>query len=850
MSSVSLRRALAGLALALASCFALASTASAESEGPYHHCAVKQQDKTVWCWGYGAYGALGPAVGKFDDPGLGILDLMKPAPVQVTGVSGARSVTAFGLSSCALLEDGHVQCWGQDPLKDGSNDPNDTVVTVPGVENAVKIAANGDHICAVISSGSILCWGNNSYGQLGDGTTADSAPVPVTNITDAIDVAISRDHSCALLADRTVRCWGRGGDGQLGDGGSSDSAVPVIAQNVSGATSIAASGNASCVTRDSLDTFCWGSGFGGGAVLPGFTDAARVFMGSVGGCVLQTAGTVLCSGDNQGGTLHNGTLEGSQNFEPAQVLGIGDAVDVQVGGLSNCATHANGDVSCWGMGVYGELGTGRQGFATSTTPVPGLAGAVDVAGSNSGYCASKSGEVFCWGRNSSQRFGGSPANALWTPVAVPELAGATGLEMRGSSICGIDSGTVVCNSSAGLAGGSVTDAVDVAVGGDFGCAVRSGGTVSCWGNNGYGQLGDGTNDPSALTQVTGISDATAVSAGYDWACARLQSGSVQCWGNTGYAGQLGDGEAQSSTVPVTVSNLSDATAIAAGTSSTCALRATGAVVCWGSDSSGPLGNSAGGDQDEPGPVTGIGDAAAIFGNKSTFCARRQTGAVSCWGEKGLVGLPEPDGSLDDLQTPIDVPSLAGYGDLVIAQDTGCGIAPSGQLRCWGINETGQLGDGLMPDGHGPQPVPHKVIGFGGAAGPEDDDPTPGPRGDDGGSHEAPPVAEPPAADTPFTLPPLPKSRIAVPQLRLSGRTLTFTNYRVQRSGKGCPKSVQVTVKAGSTTTRKSLRVAPSGGLCLVKSARVALKTAPKSVRLGLAGRGVQRRSVVVKRSAS
>src|SRR5438270_3879550 len=137
--------------------------------------------------------------------------------------------------------------------------------------------------------------------------------------------------------------------------------------------------------------------------------------------------------------------------------------------------------------------------------------------------------------------------------------------------------------------GAPAHRIRLAAAGSHACAILDDGTVACWGNNDYGQLGDGTfttrTSPVAVTNLSGV---VSIAAGAFSTCAIVGSGAVRCWGNN-FDGQLGTGGVVSSATPEAVVGLTNAISVAAGSAHTCAARSDGTVLCWGDNSFGQLG---------------------------------------------------------------------------------------------------------------------------------------------------------------------------------------------------------------------------------------------------------------------
>jgi alpha-tubulin suppressor-like RCC1 family protein len=261
-----------------------------------------------------------------------------------------------------------------------------------------------------------------------------------------------------------------------------------------------------------------------------------------------------------------------------------------------------------------------------------------------------------------------------------------------------------------------TGTASLSVGNHHACVVTAAGGVQCWGENSFGQIGNGTQTNAPLpVDVTGLtSGVEAVSAGGAHTCALTVSGGVQCWGYNGY-GQLGDGTFTNRPTPVDLPGLtSGIAAVSAGGNHTCALTTGGGVKCWGLNASGQLGDGSMTNSPAPLDVTGLtsGVAAVSAGQLSHSCALTAGGGVTCWGanDNGQLG----NDSTAPSGTPVDVSGLTSD---VAAVSTGalhtCVLTTGAGLKCWGDNFFGQLGDTTTDDAGTPVDVSGLTSGVAG-----------------------------------------------------------------------------------------------------------------------------------------
>jgi alpha-tubulin suppressor-like RCC1 family protein len=224
------------------------------------------------------------------------------------------------------------------------------------------------------------------------------------------------------------------------------------------------------------------------------------------------------------------------------------------------------------------------------------------------------------------------------------------------------------------------------------CARLLTGALDCWGNGSDGQLGDGSNSGSDVPAgVRGITNATGVTSGNYNFCARLSTGGLDCWGN-GFNGQLGDGSGNNSDVPVPVAKITGVKAVSNSGSSVCAVLSSGNVDCWGYNGSGQLGDGTTANSDVPVTVLGITNATAVAGNivGGSFCAVLSTGQLKCWGFNGFGELG--NGTTTSFTVPVSVEHISTAASLIGGNNDFCGLLSSEHLECWGNGAWGQLGD--------------------------------------------------------------------------------------------------------------------------------------------------------------
>jgi alpha-tubulin suppressor-like RCC1 family protein len=352
-------------------------------------------------------------------------------------------------------------------------------------------------------------------------------------------------------------------------------------------------------------------------------------------------------------------------------------MQLALAGMLACALRPEGTVFCWGSNANGEAGVGLG----DGRPVPAptrveITDAVSVAVGGTHACvASADGSVRCWGSN---QFG--------------ELGiGMTG----GPSLLKPDTPVQFMN-----------DAIAVAAGANFTCALHRTKSVSCWGSNEASQIGNGNTASAPEPTPANVNTKepfVQIVAGDRHACGLRENGMVMCWG-TNVVGQLGTDGVGSSSVPLPVGGstnpLSSVARLAAGANHTCALLTTGGVACWGSNSDGQLGSTIATKTftANPLPIAGLEDATSIgAGGQHTCAVRKNGGIVVCWGrasdgELGTGLTPDADVTVD---SPAMVTGLQAAVGVAAGGGFSCAVTSGAGVLCGGNNDAGELGDGTI-----------------------------------------------------------------------------------------------------------------------------------------------------------
>lgn len=706
----------------------------------YSHVCVILDNGSVKCWGSGTSGKLGQGNTSTLGDGAGEMGDSLPTVNLGTGRT-ALQIRAGMVSTCALLDNGSVKCWGSGihgllgqgnttTLGDGGGEMGDSLpaVNLGTGRTALQISVGDSHSCALLDNSTVKCWGDGTHGalgsentnKLGDGAGEMGDSLPVVNLgtgRSALQIMASSEYTCALLDNSKIKCWGGNTFGELGLGhgnvigdGAGEMGDSLATVDVGTGRSILqlptsnTGGVNTCAILDDSSIKCWGTNLNG-QLGQGHTDQLGDGAGEMGD---NLAAIKLGKSKSRLQKIKTNFIPGLPRYKNFPMVSVGKD--------HSCAILVNGSVKCWGLNLSGELGlghtnslgyqAGEMGDHLNTVNLGTGRTALQIAVGTNHTCALlDNSTVKCWGGNASGQLGLGHTNNL-----------GDGPGEMGDSLSAVNLGTG-------------RSAIQIVAATGTTCAILDNASVKCWGVNSSGQLGlghtnslgDGGGEMGdslpAIDLGTGRK-ALSIASSVGSTCAILDNSTVKCWGvnfngklGQGHSNNLGDGagEMGDSLPAISLGTGRFATQVAVGDYHVCAILDNSTVKCWGYNAQGQLGqghtNSLGDGGGEMGDSLAAIDlgtgrfAIQVSIGKAHSCALLDNASVKCWGlgNRGQLGqgatasLGDGGSEMGDSLPAIDIGSGHFVSQISMGYDISCVVQDDSLLKCWGYDAEGQLG---------------------------------------------------------------------------------------------------------------------------------------------------------------
>ena len=396
-----------------------------------------------------------------------------------------------------------------------------------------------------------------------------------------------------------------------------------------------------------------------------------------------------------------GTSTIRYEFVPVDSSTAGTHTSVLATGSGHsCAILDNGSAMCWGHDNYGQLGDGgdttNRNKPTTYVSIEGGQSVTQIYAKQSRTCiVLNDNTASCWGFNEDGQAGDNSTNRYKSPSAEVQFPDGKRVKSMGMGL-------------------------------KHTCAILEDDTLTCWGLDSHGALGNGNSDTSdkyTPQTITTPSDRKVVKVepGATHTCILLDDGGVMCWGRDNL-GQLGNGDT-SDTIHAPSSNVElpegrAATDLSVGDHHSCALLDNGSVACWGQNNHGQLGDNSTTHRSIPiYPHLPAGSlAVSVAVGPFNSCAILENSSLYCWGHNGYgrLGIGVTGGVYT---TPMFVEGPTNIVDLSVNYDHTCGLSENGSISCWARGKYGQLGNGQWGDKNTLQLVDYNIAPFASVTGP-------------------------------------------------------------------------------------------------------------------------------------
>jgi alpha-tubulin suppressor-like RCC1 family protein len=639
-----------------------------------------------------------------------ILGLDSPELVDASsGDPQWRQISPGGFHTCAIKADDAMWCWGGNYNSQAAEQEGYETAPHPvGTDSWREVAAGYLHSCAIRTDDTLWCWGFNGYGALGDGTTATSyLPRQISGSWQ--HVSTTYYHSCAVKTDGSLWCWGRNLAGSLGLGNLADASTlsPMKVDGTWKRVSTGFSHTCAIATDDRM--WCWGSNSVRQLGLDDLSPRSRPVMvseqpvtsvatGTYATCALLASGQIYCAGENVFGALGRGVTSASETFAPVLVDGTAESdwTSVSMRVSTACGIRA-GTTYCWGTNNFGQQATFDKVIAPSPRAISSQTWSRFEAGFFHACGIDSKGDAYCVGNASNGQLGTAA-----TSHRAPSLVGDDFAELvvGTTSTCGRRTGGDLACAGYGPTGIGDDFAyqslvpisgrwTSIGMGDLHKCGNEQDG-LSCWGHNGFGQLGDGTLVQSQTPKM--ILGPQVMVDGWHHTCAIDTANALRCWGYNEFGEVGGPAPPANVLTPFLVPGPAWSS-VSTGGFHTVGIE-SGLLKTWGRGLEGQLGDNMAA---RSAPISiGSGYVRAWAGAYHT-CAINSNGQALCWGSNASGQLGTGDTTSRATPTPIMLSGMTKLTELSLGSDHTCAVSETNDLYCWGSNVRGQLGNGSNAD---------------------------------------------------------------------------------------------------------------------------------------------------------
>ena len=691
------------------------------SMGDYYHTVAIKTNGTLWAWGSNANGQLGDGT-----------TIDKISPIQIGTDNRWKYVSAGMVNNIALKTDGTLWAWGENSVGQLGDSTYISVSTPKQIGKATSwlyLSTVKNHTIALKADGTLWAWGSNANGQLGNGTsgyyTSRNYPVQIGSESSWHIINAGYTNSAAIKDGGLLYEWGSNANGELGDGSNTDKSTPV---------------GLSCPTNIAINSFSPISGSADTIItIKGttFTGVTAVSFGGVAAAsfnVVNDSTITAVVGRGASGSVNVTSIKGTatisgfvyikipvvRGFQP-MIGQLGSIITINGYEFSGATAVSFGGVAAISFTVIDD---------STINAVVGSGATGNIVVSNLEGSGIKTGFVFIKAPFVNNFTPGYGNTGSIITINGNSFTGATSVSFGGvaaSSFKVLNDSTITAILGAGMSGTVNVTSIGgtgvkagftyaggcwkmVSSGNAFTLGIKNDGTLWGWGDNTFGQLGDGTTiSKNTPIQIGSSNNWQTVSAGGYHSIAITNDGNLWGWGENNY-GQLGDSSNVNKSFPTNISSCSCWKNVSAGTEHTIAIKLDGTLWAWGSNFFGGLGDGTNKGKTLPIQVGIDADWRMVKAANDFTLALKNDGSLWSWGwnSNGQLG--------DGTKINKNVPTAIGVGKQWVTINAGMGhsvgIRSDSSLWAWGGNHYGQIGDGTFADEY----FPVSVLGIGSCKG--------------------------------------------------------------------------------------------------------------------------------------